>query len=154
MAAMKTALPWWRRADTELEDGRLPGNGRGLRDERYSLSARTICWWRWRFGTWELATFVVRPSCCCAPSRQQQQQQQHPFSGPSSGTTRISWYQKGKTNLDLLEQETVSGNGISWAIMQICISFQTDNDASTHHPVCFYRPDALPAAQPTASKHW
>jgi len=29
------------------------------------------------------------------------------------GTTRVSWYQKGKTNLDLLEQETVSGNGIS-----------------------------------------
>jgi len=23
-----------------------------------------------------------------------------------------------------------------------------------HHPPIFYRPDALPAAQPTASKHW
>jgi len=38
-----------------------------------------------------------------------------------SGTTRVSRYQKGKTrkvktNLDLLEQETVSGSGISWAI--------------------------------------
>jgi len=38
-----------------------------------------------------------------------------------SGTTRVSWYQKGKTrkvktNLDILEQETVSGSGISWAI--------------------------------------
>jgi len=30
------------------------------------------------------------------------------------GTTRVSRYQKGKTNLDLLEQETVSGSGISW----------------------------------------
>jgi len=28
----------------------------------------------------------------------------------------VSRYQKGKTNLYLLEQETVSGNGISWAI--------------------------------------
>jgi len=27
-----------------------------------------------------------------------------------------SQYQKGKTSLDLLEQETVSGNGISWAM--------------------------------------
>jgi len=27
-----------------------------------------------------------------------------------------SWHQKGKTNLDLLEQETVSGSGISWTI--------------------------------------
>ena len=28
----------------------------------------------------------------------------------------VSWYQKTKANLDLLEQETVSGNGINWAI--------------------------------------
>ena len=37
--------------------------------------------------------------------------------------------------------------------MQDCTSLQTDNHASTP-PLCFYRPDALPAAQPTASKHW
>ena len=33
-----------------------------------------------------------------------------------SGTTWVSQNQKGKTNLDLLEQETVSGSGISWAM--------------------------------------
>jgi len=38
-----------------------------------------------------------------------------------SGSTRVSRYQKGKTtkaktNLDLLDQETVSGSGICWAI--------------------------------------
>jgi len=33
-----------------------------------------------------------------------------------SGTTWVSQYQKGKTNLDLLEQEIVSDSGISWAI--------------------------------------
>jgi len=51
-----------------------------------------------------------------------------------------------KTNLDLLEQEIVSGGGISWVLgdMQICTSLQTDNHASTHHSF-FYRPDALPA---------
>ena len=37
--------------------------------------------------------------------------------------------------------------------MQVCILLQTDNHASTP-PLSFYRPDALPAAQPTASKHW
>jgi len=37
--------------------------------------------------------------------------------------------------------------------MQICTSLQTNNRASTP-PLVFYRPDALPAAQPTASKHW
>jgi len=35
--------------------------------------------------------------------------------------------------------------------MQVCTSLQTDNPPGTHHSV-FYRPDALPAAQPTASK--
>ena len=30
-----------------------------------------------------------------------------------SGITRVSQYQKGKSNLDLLEQEIVSGSGIS-----------------------------------------
>jgi len=33
-----------------------------------------------------------------------------------SGTTRVSQHQKGKTNLDLLEQEILSGSGISWTI--------------------------------------
>jgi len=34
----------------------------------------------------------------------------------------------------------------------ICTSLQTDNHASTA-PLHFYRPDAHPAAQATASKH-
>jgi len=33
-----------------------------------------------------------------------------------SGTTRMSQYQKGKTNLDLPEQEIVCGSVISWAV--------------------------------------
>jgi len=52
----------------------------------------------------------------------------------------------------LLKQETVSGSGISWGHMQVCTSLQTDNHASTP-PLSFYRPDALPATQPTASQH-
>jgi len=35
----------------------------------------------------------------------------------------------------------------------ICTLLQTDNHASTS-PLSFYRPDALPAAQTTASKYW
>jgi len=34
----------------------------------------------------------------------------------------------------------------------ICTSLQTDNHDSTS-PLSFYRPDALPAAQPIASNH-
>jgi len=37
--------------------------------------------------------------------------------------------------------------------MQVCTSLQTGNHASTP-PLSFYRPDALPATQPTASRHW
>ena len=47
----------------------------------------------------------------------------------------------------------MSGNGISWAI---CKSAPCSRHISTPaaHSSVFYRPDALPAAQPTASKHW
>jgi len=34
----------------------------------------------------------------------------------------------------------------------ICTSLQRDNHVSTS--LIFYTPDALPAARPTASKHW
>jgi len=51
----------------------------------------------------------------------------------------------------LLKQETVSGSGISWAI---CKSEPRSRQITTPAPrhSVFYRPDALPAAQPTASK--
>jgi len=54
----------------------------------------------------------------------------HQLNGPLSGTTRVSQYQKGRTNM---KQETVSGSGH----MQVCISLQTDNHASTP-PLSFF----------------
>ena len=53
----------------------------------------------------------------------------------------------------LLKQETVSGSGISWAIYKSAPCSRQTTTPAPHHSV-FYRPDALPAAQPTASKHW
>jgi len=53
----------------------------------------------------------------------------------------------------LLKQETVSGSGISWAICKSATRCRQIITPAPHHSV-FYRPDALPAAQPTASKHW
>ena len=53
----------------------------------------------------------------------------------------------------LLKQETVRGSGISWAICKSAPRSRQTTTPATHHSV-FYRPDALPAAQPTASKHW
>ena len=77
----------------------------------------------------------------------------HPFNGPLSGTTQVSWYQKEKPIWILLKQETVSGSGISWAICKSAARSRQITMPAPHHSV-FYRPDALPAAQPTASKHW
>ena len=53
----------------------------------------------------------------------------------------------------LLKQETVSGSGISWAICKSAPRSGQITTPAPHHSV-FYRPDALPAAQPTVSKHW
>jgi len=67
----------------------------------------------------------------------------------------VGRYQKGKTNLHFTEARDsewqwhqLGGLGH----MQICTLLQTNNHASTR-PLSFYRPDALPAAQPTVSKH-
>ena len=52
-----------------------------------------------------------------------------------------------------VKQETVSSSGISWTICKYAPrSRQITRPA--HHRSVSYRPDALPAAQPTASMHW
>ena len=53
----------------------------------------------------------------------------------------------------ILKQETVSGSSISWAICKSASRSRQITMPAPHHSV-FYRPDALPVAQPTASKHW
>ena len=53
----------------------------------------------------------------------------------------------------LLKQQTDSGSSISWAICKSAPRSRQITTPAPHHSV-FYRPDALPAAQPTASKHW
>jgi len=71
----------------------------------------------------------------------------HTFNGPFSETTQVSRYQKGKTNVDFIE-ETVSGSRVSWAICKSAPLSRQDYHAST--PPVFCRLDALPAAQPIA----
>jgi len=77
----------------------------------------------------------------------------HPFNGPLSGTTRVGRYQKGKTNLDFTEARDSEWQ---WHQLDICKSAPCSRQITMpalHHSV-FYRPGALPAAQPTVSKHW
>jgi len=63
----------------------------------------------------------------------------------------VSQYQKGKTNLDFTEARDSEWQWHQLSHMQVCTSLQTSNHASTP-PLSFYRPIALPVAQPTASK--
>ena len=69
------------------------------------------------------------------------------------GLPRWAGTRKAKPVWILLKQETVSGSGISWAICKSASRSRQITMPAPHHSV-FYRPDALPATQPTASKHW
>ena len=69
------------------------------------------------------------------------------------GLPRWAGTRKVKPIWILLKQETVSGSGISWATCKSAPCSRQIATPAPHHSL-FYRPDALPAAQPTASKHW
>ena len=66
-----------------------------------------------------------------------------------SETTRVSRYQEGKTNLDLLNQEIVSGSGISWAICKSTPRPRQNNHASIQ-PLRFLQA-GCPSCRPTNS---
>ena len=80
----------------------------------------------------------------------------HPFNGLFSRTNWVSRYQKGKTSLDLNEARDDGVSEWQWHqldhMQTICILLQTDNHTNTSS-LNFYRPDAIPDAQPTVSKH-
>ena len=81
----------------------------------------------------------------CAPSMLTHT---HPFNGPFPGLPRWAGTRKVKPIWILLKQETVSGSGIRWAICKSAPSSRQITTPAPHHSV-FYRPDALPAAEPT-----
>jgi len=79
----------------------------------------------------------------------------HTFDGPFSETTRVSRYQKGKTNLDFSESTDSEWqwHQLSHRPMQICTSLQTDNHASTL-PLSFLQagcPSCRPTNQPSVA---
>ena len=71
----------------------------------------------------------------------------HPFNGPLSGTTQVSRYQKGKTNLDFTEARDSEWQWHQLGHMQVCTLFQTDNHASTS-PLSFLLA-GCPSCRPT-----
>ena len=74
----------------------------------------------------------------------------HPFNGPFSGTTRVSRYQKGKTNLDFTEARDSQWQWHQLGHIQVCISLQTDNHASTP-PLSFFT-DRMPFLPPNQQR--
>ena len=73
----------------------------------------------------------------------------HPFNGTFSGTTQVSQYQKGKTNLDFTEARDSEWQWHQLGHMQVCISLQTDNHAST--PLLSFLQARCPSCHPTNS---
>ena len=129
----------------------------------------------WQEGHPACKNWVMLQVCCCRPSGQvilidccsgRRMQAvpccQHTYVAEqtlvslsvSSGTTQVSRYQrKVKPIWNLLKQDTVSGSGISWVICKSALRSRQITTPAHHHSV-FYRPDAIPDAQPTAWKHW
>ena len=73
----------------------------------------------------------------------------YPFNGPWSGSTQVSRYQKGKTNLDFTEAKDSEWQWHQLGHMQVCTSLQTDNYASTQ-PLSFSQA-RCPSCHPTNS---
>jgi len=101
---------------------------------------------KWVIATWQLMTVcklqaqsAANMIALVAPLVQSQQSQMgsylclhtHMFNGPFSGTTWVSRYQKGKTNLDFTEARDSEWQWHQLGHMQICTSLQTDNHIST-----------------------
>jgi len=69
----------------------------------------------------------------------------HPFNDPFSRTTQVSRYQKGKTSLILLMQETVSGSGMSWAV---CKSAPRSRQITRQEPTTQFFTGRMPFLPP------
>ena len=66
-----------------------------------------------------------------------------------SGTTQVSRYQKGKTNVDFTEARDSEWQWHQPGHMQVCTSLQTDNHAST--PPFNFLQAGRPSCRPTNS---
>jgi len=73
----------------------------------------------------------------------------HTFNGLFSGTTQVSQYQKGKTNLDFTEARDSEWQWHQLVHLQVCNSLQTDNHAST--PPLSLLQAGRPSCHPTNS---
>jgi len=132
-------------ADSEYDDVCPSSNSSSRPDHHHPAAAVTV-------GNSASSSAELYAFSSAQPRPASHRGNTHTFNGPLSVTTWVSQYQKGKTNLDFTETRDSEWQWHQLGHMQVCTSFQTDNHTSTP-PLSFCRPYALPAAQPTASKH-
>ena len=89
------------------------------------------------------------PSCHPTNSVKALKAHTHPFNGPSSVTTCVSRYQRGKTSLDFTEARDSEWQWHLLGHMQVCTLLQTDNHAST--PPLSFLQAGCPSCRPTNS---
>ena len=110
-------------------------------------------WSPWReCAISSLLTLTARCSWCSwRPSSQPATDttHTHPFNGPFPGSTQVSRYQKGNTNLDFNEARDSEWQWHQLGRMQVCTSLQTDNHAST--PPLNFLQAGCPSCRPTNS---
>jgi len=106
------------------------------------------------YAEFNLLRFTI-PVCCLSTRRTilfVGHTHTHPFNGPLSVTMQVSRYQKGKAILNFTEARDSEWQWHQPGHMQVHLA---PDRRPRQHPTTqfFYRPDALSAAQPTASKH-
>ena len=88
--------------------------------------------------------YIENKSCCYSIHTHT-----HPFNGLLSLTTRVSRYQKGKTNLDFTEARDSEWQWHQLGYVLVCTLLQTDNPAST--PPLSFLQARCPSCHPTKS---
>ena len=74
-----------------------------------------------------MATGRCTRACACTRAHTHTHTHTHPFSGPLSTTTRVSRYQKGKTNLDFDEARDSEWQWHQLGHMQVCTLLHTES---------------------------
>ena len=76
----------------------------------------------------------------------------HPFNGPFSGTTRVSRYQKGKTNLDFTEARDSEWQWHQLGHMQDCKSAPRSRQKTCQHPTTHFFKRRMPFLSPNQQR--
>jgi len=96
----------------------------------HTIRFQAAFWWKASIVL-TLADSKVQISVAYSKTDKTTQTHTHQFNNPLSRTTQVSWYQKGKTNLDFTEARNSRWQWHQLGHMQVCTSLQTDNHAST-----------------------